>query len=449
MTTTTTILALPIPDISAGSPADTDNYDVLMQTAEDNILANLETRLGGVSAPSAAEISLVKDGSVGGFDARLDSVETDLTSGSDPGHNHTDAFLSDTAVGATFEMQGNLNNPWASFGNHINLLLQSESFNTANWTKADITGGAITADGAVAPTGETVAENFSGTAATGAVSQSRANNGTGNYTFSVWLKMQADTGSASIILYDDATPVATNTTVCALTTTWQRFSVTTNHANAPTNKICKILCGTAAIAAWGAQLESGAIAGPYAQTIAGVVPTAAAAYSWLRNLITGNAYFSNIYLGASGFNTGNAVKLASTATVYAAGTKYALTNTAALLDFGTTDPTLTLPANYSSYILKARVRIDFTGTTFAANRTVTLKLRKTTGTAGDVANSTITLVTPVITTLTETWMVVDLPTVVFINESSSTIQIWGSIDVVPEAGTIDVVEASIIAIACQ
>jgi hypothetical protein len=38
MATTTTVLAIPIPTIAVGSEADTDNYDTLMQTAEDNML---------------------------------------------------------------------------------------------------------------------------------------------------------------------------------------------------------------------------------------------------------------------------------------------------------------------------------------------------------------------------------------------------------------------------
>lgn len=43
---------------------------------------SIETRLGGAGAPSAADLMLVKDGSEGGFDARLDTLETNMVDAS-------------------------------------------------------------------------------------------------------------------------------------------------------------------------------------------------------------------------------------------------------------------------------------------------------------------------------------------------------------------------------
>jgi hypothetical protein len=61
--------------------------------------------------------------------------------------------------------------------------------------------------------------------------------------------------------------------------------------------------------------------------------------------------------------------------VNALGTAYTLTATEAKIDFGTTDPNVTLTSG-GNYLLKALARVDLVGATFAANRIVTLKLRK-------------------------------------------------------------------------
>jgi hypothetical protein len=71
--------------------------------------------------------------------------------------------------------------------------------------------------------------------------------------------------------------------------------------------------------------------------------------------------------------------------VYAAGTAYQLTASDAALDFGTTDPSLTL-TKAGTYLLTARVRLDYNGATFSAVRTATLKLRRTNNTAADLSN---------------------------------------------------------------
>lgn len=132
--------------------------------------------------------------------------------------------------------------------------------------------------------------------------------------------------------------------------------------------------------------------------------------------------------------------------VYASGTAYSLTNVAALLNFGTTDPSLTITAA-GTYIIFATVRIDYTGATFAANRTVTLKLRRTNNTAADLTNSSVSAKTNIITTETETFCrFLIIPSTYITTNATDVIEIWGSIDVVPSAGSIDAVEASIVAV---
>lgn len=99
------------------------------------------------------------------------------------------------------------------------------------------------------------------------------------------------------------------------------------------------------------------------------------------------------------------------------------------------------------YLLLARVRVDYTGATFAAVRTGTLKLRRTNNTAADIANSTVQYLTDIITTLTYTLEVIDLPPIVYTTTNSDdSISIFGDISVVPTAGSLDTVEASIVAV---
>ncbi len=147
--------------------------------------------------------------------------------------------------------------------------------------------------------------------------------------------------------------------------------------------------------------------------------------------------------------TGTQIKTAMVTTannlsVYAAGTAYALTATAAALDFGTTDPSLTLTLA-GTYRIRARVRLDYNAATFAAVRTATLKLRRTNNTAADLTNGSVGAKTQIVTTISGTFIhfswEVDYTTV----NTNDAVTIFGSLDVVPEAGSLDAVEASIMA----
>jgi len=132
--------------------------------------------------------------------------------------------------------------------------------------------------------------------------------------------------------------------------------------------------------------------------------------------------------------------------VYAAGTAYQLTATPALLNFGTTDPSLVINAP-GVWLILARARIDYTAATFAAVRTGTLKLRRTNNTAADIGNSSAQYLTEIVTTLTYTLDVIDLAPIIYTTTNSDDIiQLWGDISVLPSAGSLDAVEASIVAV---
>ena len=132
--------------------------------------------------------------------------------------------------------------------------------------------------------------------------------------------------------------------------------------------------------------------------------------------------------------------------VYAAGTAYSLTATPAALDFGTTDPSLVLD-KAGTYLLLARVNLKYNAATFAASRTATLKLRRTNNTAADLSNGSLTALTDIITTLTYTFGVFDLPRVLYTTTNTDdAITIFGDVSVVPTAGSLDAVAAEIVAI---
>lgn len=130
---------------------------------------------------------------------------------------------------------------------------------------------------------------------------------------------------------------------------------------------------------------------------------------------------------------------------YASGAAYTLTNVSQLMAFGTTSPTITIPTT-GVYLILARARIDFVGTTFAANQTCTLKVRRTAAVAGDIANATITYEFDIVTTRTQTTFDAYLPIVQFSATAADVIQLWGVISAAPGAGSVEAVEATLIAI---
>src|SRR6185436_7518958 len=129
----------------------------------------------------------------------------------------------------------------------------------------------------------------------------------------------------------------------------------------------------------------------------------------------------------------------------AAGTAYSLTNTAAAVDFGTTDPVITIPAA-GTWRVSGQVHVYFNGATFAADRTVTIKLRRTNNTAADLTNATITLHTGVVTTLTSSFMVVSWEADDYTTSNSNdSITIFADVNTVPSAGSLQIDQAKIYA----
>lgn len=135
--------------------------------------------------------------------------------------------------------------------------------------------------------------------------------------------------------------------------------------------------------------------------------------------------------------------------VFAAGTAYSLTNTQAAVTFGTTSPSLALTAA-GVYLIFARVRLDYNGATFAANQTAAMKLRRTNNTPADLTNGSIAAITQIVTTQSFTmgdysWMSAFYTT----SNTNDAIAIFAALGTIPGAGSLDVVEAQIMAIRLQ
>ena len=112
----------------------------------------------------------------------------------------TTLFNIDT-TSSVMSLYGELGTPYGGFGRYSNLILNSETFDTAAsgavWAETNVTAPA--ADTIVAPDGTTTAESLVSTVAGGSDAQNSATAIGGTYTFSVWLK---STGAITATIRD-------------------------------------------------------------------------------------------------------------------------------------------------------------------------------------------------------------------------------------------------------
>lgn len=133
-------------------------------------------------------------------------------------------------------------------------------------------------------------------------------------------------------------------------------------------------------------------------------------------------------------------------TAYQTGTTYSLTNTAAAIAGGTTSPSITIAAA-GTYQIRGRVNLKYVAATFAANQDVTIKLRRTNNTAADLTNGSTVTTVGVVTTLTNTFEVVDLPEITYTTSNANdVVTIFASVAATPSAGSLQSVESNITAV---
>jgi len=172
-------------------------------------------------------------------------------------------------------------------GSSTNLLLQSAAFDTTSWTKG--AGATVTANTGTAPDGTATADKI--TFPDGAnvpyiyqiPTASTWDNRT--FTFSMWIRRVSGSGTITIRIGDAGEADSTSKDITAsLTTSWQRFYITTTYNAGTTNNNSVWVfrsgsVGLDEIEVWGAQLEELPFASSYIPTTTAAVTRAADDFS--------------------------------------------------------------------------------------------------------------------------------------------------------------------------
>jgi len=158
-----------------------------------------------------------------------------------------------------------------------------------------------------------------------------------------------------------------------------------------------------------------------------------------------NTFFAgDVSVSGNVFSNGGRINLPFT--VYASGSIYSLTASSVLLNFGTTDPSLTI-TQPGTYLIRSGVNLKYNAATFAANETATMKLRRTNNTPADLTNALTATTLRIITTITDGvgWSIV--PDIIYTTTATDdAIELQGGLSNTPGAGSVDATEAFIIAV---
>lgn len=135
----------------------------------------------------------------------------------------------------------------------------------------------------------------------------------------------------------------------------------------------------------------------------------------------------------------------SALSIIGAGTAYSMTNTAAAVDLGTTDPALII-TEPGTYLLFANATLEAAAATITT-QTAALKLRRTNNTAADVTGSDKAVDLPVMTTLTNTIGDFQMGPVLYVTANrDDALAVFASLSAAAGAGNITVSAARIVAI---
>lgn len=163
------------------------------------------------------------------------------------------------------------------------------------------------------------------------------------------------------------------------------------------------------------------------------------------NYTANSNFFAHVVsIGANGLQYGTC-PINTNFIATSAGTVYTLTASYALLDFGTTDPAITIQ-NTGNYLVTGKANFITRGATYAATNTYSLKLRKTSGTPADLSGSEAVQTINIITTTTEDLGIIDTRPVIFSAIAGDVVQLWGVLSATPSVGNVICDRADVIAI---
>jgi hypothetical protein len=137
-----------------------------------------------------------------------------------------------------------------------NLCLQSEVLGNASWTKTNTT---VSTNSVAAPDSAVTADTLTASAGNATTIQDLGSLGSAAYVFSIWLKRLTGSGNIDLTLDGGAT-----WTTKTITSEWVRYQITQTLANPDCG--IRIVTNGDAIYAWGAQVETGAVATSYYPT---------------------------------------------------------------------------------------------------------------------------------------------------------------------------------------
>jgi len=173
--------------------------------------------------------------------------------------------------------------------NPHNLALQSENQTNAAWS---VTGWSVASTPVAGPVASLLNAYRITTTATSTDNIRQTVPITGGsalkiYTFSVWLRRESSSSTTSVSLHiENQSGTSRGNATATLSTTWQRFVVTTAMVAGDTDIIIKIRTANAAgtIDVFGAQVTEGYLPGRYIRTTdTQVLPTTAIDLSWSQN----------------------------------------------------------------------------------------------------------------------------------------------------------------------